>query len=131
MDANLLQELIMRAVEDAALRPQLVAVLSDARVAIPLDRGLENGVLPADFKPLTLNADQGFPVLATFTSPDKAAPWIKQQPAFQHVLVTGFGWAVSVARPPFGIAINPGYKYSFALSSAEVAALRAETGAAT
>jgi len=50
-----------------------VQALRVARVAVALDRGLENGALPADFKPLTLNVEQGFPVLAVFAGPDKAS----------------------------------------------------------
>lgn len=123
MDMDALEDLLMRATERAELRQPLLAALMGARLAVPLDKGLENGQLPADFKPLTLNAPQGFPVVAAFTSPKKAAPWIKQQPAFEHVLVTGFDWLLRITRPPFGIAVNPGYKYSIALSPAEVAAL--------
>ncbi|MFY2762494.1 SseB family protein [Arenimonas sp. MALMAid1274] len=123
---GLLEDLIIRSADNAALRPQLLAALRQSRIAVPLDKGLENGALPPDFKPLTLNADQGFPVLAIFTRPEKATPWIKQQPAFQHVLVTGFEWALRITRPPFGIAVNPGYKYSIALTPDEVAALRVE-----
>jgi hypothetical protein len=125
MDANALEALIMRTAGDPSLTPLLVEALRDSRVAVPLNKGLENGALPPDFKPLTLNAEQGFPVLATFTTPDRAGPWIKQQPVFQHVLVTAFSWAVAIARPPFGIAINPGYTYSVAFSPTEVAALLA------
>jgi len=95
-----------------------------SRLAVPLDKGLENGALPADFKPLTLNAQEGFPVLAVFTTPSKVTPWLKEQPAFQHSLVTGFAWAISITRPPFGIAVNPGYRHSLVLSPAEVEALR-------
>jgi hypothetical protein len=131
MDANALEALIMRTAGDPSLRPLLVEALRDSRVAVPLNKGLENGALPPDFKPLTLNAEQGFPVLATFTTPDRAAPWIKQQPAFQHVLVTAFSWAVDITRPPFGIAINPGYTYSVVFSPTEVAALLAASPTAS
>lgn len=123
MEASMLEEMIVRVVSEPETRPQLLAALLDSRIAVPLDRGLENGALPAGFKPLTLNAQQGFPVLAVFTTREKAAPWIEQQPAFRHVLVTGFDWAVRITRPPFGIAVNPGYKYSFVLSPAEAEAL--------
>ena len=123
MEASVLEEMIVRVVSEPETRPRLLAALLHSRIAVPLDRGLENGVLPTDFKPLTLNAQQGFPVLAVFTTREKAAPWIEQQPTFQHVLVTEFDWAVRITRPPFGIAVNPGYKYSFALSPAEVEAL--------
>ena len=125
MDTAALEDLIKATTADPALRPQLIEALMASRVAVPLDKGLHEGALPPDFKPLTLNAPEGFPVLAVFTSPDKAAPWLKQQPAFQHSLVTGFIWAVGITRPPFGIAVNPGYRHSLVLSPAEVEALRA------
>ncbi len=124
MDTASLEELISRFTAEPALRPQLIDALMASTVAVPLDKGLENGALPADFKPLTLNAPEGFPVLAVFTTPAKVTPWLKEQPAFQHSLVTGFDWAVSITRPPFGIAVNPGYRHAIALTPAEVGALR-------
>lgn len=126
MDTASLEDLIIRTTSEPDLRPQLVAGLLASRVAVPLDKGLENGALPRDFKPLTLNGPAGFPVLAVFTTPDKAAPWIKQQPAFQHALVTGFDWAVGITPPPFGIAVNPGYAHSLVLSPADVQALKSK-----
>jgi hypothetical protein len=127
MDAAPLEELIIRFTSEPEIRQQLVEALMGSRLAVPIDKTLENGVLPPDFKPLTLNAQQGFPVLAVFTTPDKAAPWLRQHPAFRHSLVTDFAWAVRMTRPPFGIAVNPGYRHSFVLSPAEVEALRSAT----
>lgn len=124
MDAMSLEELISRITLEPALRPRLVEALMASKVAVPLNKGLENGVLPADFKPLTLHAQEGFPILAVFTTPDKAAPWFKQQPDFKHALVTDFAWAIGITRPPFGIAVNPGYRYSLLLAPDEVEALR-------
>jgi hypothetical protein len=126
MDAPSLEALIVRSTGEPQLREQLVAALIESKIAIPLDRGLENGALPADFKPLTLNAQQGYPVLATFTTPDKATPWIQQHPEFENCLVTDFTWAVRLTQPPFGIAVNPGYKHAFTLSPAEVQAQAAQ-----
>lgn len=123
MEPAALEELIMRATEQPYLRPQLVAALLGSRVAVPLNKGLEDGALPADFKPLTLNAAQGFPVLGVFTTPGKVTPWLKEQPDFQHVLVTAFDWVVAITRPPFGIAVNPGYRYACVLSPDDVVAL--------
>jgi hypothetical protein len=131
MDVDSLETLILQLADDPGARAALIEKLPGFRVAIPLDKGLENGVLPAGFKPLTLNAPQGFPVLATFTTPDKAAPWIKEQPVFQHALVTEFAWAVGITRPPFGIAVNPGYTHSLLLTPSEVQALAERQRAAT
>ena len=127
MDAVQLEELISLATSDSALRPQVIDALMSSKLAVPLNKGLENGSLPPDFKPLTLNSPQGFPVIAVFTTPDKVTPWLKDQPAFQHSLVTNFTWAVAITRPPFGIAVNPGYRHSLVLSSSEVEALQSTT----
>jgi hypothetical protein len=131
MEADSLETMIVRATEEPGLRQDLIAALLTSRIAVPLDKGLENGELAADFKPLTLNSPQGFPVLAVFTTPDKATPWIKQQPEYGHVLVTGFEWALNITQPPFGIAVNPGYKYSLLLSPEEIATLVSIDGSAT
>ena len=69
-------------------------------------------------------------MLATFTGPEKVAPWVQREPEFKHCLVTDFGWALKATRPPFGIALNPGYKYSFVLAPAEVEALARQLGLA-
>ena len=131
MNASVLEDLIIRSASEPALRPELIRTLVSSRIAVPLNKGLENGALPPDFKPMTLNSTQGFPVLAVFTSPDKVAPWLKEQPEFQHSLVTEFNWALKITRPPFGIAVNPGYKHSVVLSPTEVEGLAAGTRAAT
>jgi hypothetical protein len=124
MDRESLESLLVRHAEEPAVRDELIAVLFQSKVAIPLDKGLEDGALPADFKPLCLNAEQGFPVVAIFTAPDKARPWLEQHPAFQHCLVTDFTWVARITPPPFGIALNPGYRYALALSPAEVASIK-------
>ena len=127
MDAAPLEELIIRTSADATLRLQLIEALLASKLAVPLNKGLEDGVLAPDFKPMTLNSPQGYPVLAVFTTPQKIAPWLKDQPDFQHSLVTDFTWAIGITRPPFGIAINPGYQHSVLLSPNEVEALRSTT----
>lgn len=119
MDASELDALIRAVSEGTATREALLAALRVSKVAVPLSKGLDHGALPPDARPMTLNAAEGFPVIATFTAVDKAAPWIKQQPSYANVLVADFAWALGWARPPFGIAVNPGYKYSFVMSANE------------
>ena len=43
---NVLEQLIMRATAEPAIRSELITMLLGSRVAVPLNRGLENGVLP-------------------------------------------------------------------------------------
>lgn len=120
MVANTVEALLVEFASKPEVREQLVEALVSSRVAVALNKGLEGGMLPPGCKPLTLKADQGFPVLATFTGPEKVSPWVQREPEFQHCLVTDFSWALGMTRPPFGIAVNPGYKHSFLLTPAEV-----------
>ena len=123
MVVNTLEALLVEFASSPENRAQLVEKLVESRVAVALNKSLENGALASDFKPLTLNAEQGFPVLATFTAPDKITPWVQREPEFKYSLVTEFSWALSITRPPFGIALNPGYRHSFVLAPAEVEVL--------
>ncbi len=123
---------MIRSVTDSPeSRPELIEALRQSKIAIPLNKGLEDGLLPKDFRPLTLNSPAGFPVLATFTSVEKAGPWVKNEPAYSNVLLTDFLWALSMTRPPFGLSVNPGYKYSFVMSPTEVQAVADGSSSAT
>ena len=73
----------------------------------------------------------GFAVLATFTTVAKAGPWVMNQPAYSNVLLTDFAWALGLTHPPFGLAVNPGYKYSFVMSPTDVQAVAARFRPAT
>ena len=131
MEASQLEQLIQSVTDNPEGRAGLIEALRQSRIAIPLNKGLENGSLPKDFRPLTLNSPAGFAVLATFTTVEKASPWVKNEPAYSNVLLTDFLWALSITRPPFGLAVNPGYKYSFVMSPSDVQAVSGSTRPAT
>ena len=131
MDASQLEQLIQSVTDNPEGRAGLIEALRQSRIAIPLNKGLENGSLPKDFRPLTLNSPAGFAVLATFTTVEKASPWVKNEPAYSNVLLTDFLWALSITRPPFGLAVNPGYKYSFVMSPSDVQSVAGSTRPAT
>jgi len=131
MEASQLEQLIQSVTDNPKSRAGLIEALRQSRIAIPLNKGLENGSLPKDFRPLTLNSPAGFAVLATFTTVEKASPWVRNEPAYSNVLLTDFLWALSITRPPFGLAVNPGYKYSFVMSPSDVQAVAGSTRPAT
>ena len=131
MDASQLEQLIQSVTDNPQERADLVEALLQSKIAVPLNRGLENGSLPKDFRPLTLNSPAGFAVLATFTTVDKAGPWVKNEPAYSNVLLTDFLWALGITHPPFGLAVNPGYKYSFVMSPTDVQAVADSSRSAT
>ena len=88
-----------------------------------LDKGVENGVIAKDFRPLWLKADQGFYVLAAFSTVAKAAPWVQREPVFANVLYTDFEWAIRMIPANAGLAIDPGYKWSLLIPPDELRTL--------
>lgn len=123
MDTERLDAMIAAASDDPAARATLVAALRGAKLAIPLDHGLVDGQLPPETRPLTLGGPAGFPVLASFSAVGKASPWLERHPDYAHVLFTSADWVLRFVQPPFGLAVNPGYRYSLLLTPDEVRAL--------
>jgi hypothetical protein len=130
MDATQLEQRLALAHQDPAQRAALLPLLAQAKVAVLLDHGVENGVLPRHARPLVLNDRDGRPGIAAFTSVDKTRPWVEREPAFRFALHTGFDWVVAIAPAGLGIALNPGYRFDLVLSASEVDAMRHAAGAA-
>ena len=124
MDTTELEALIVAVATGSRQRSDLVEALFTAKVAVLFNRGLEGGVLSSEARPLTLNSPEGFPILATFSSVEKAGPWVKNEPAYCHALYTDFSWALSTVPAEFGIGLNPGYKWSFLIPPVEVQSLK-------
>jgi SseB protein N-terminal domain len=124
MDATELEALVVAVATGSRQRSDLVEALLTAKVAVLLNRGLEWGALSSEAKPLTLNSPEGFPILATFSSVEKAGPWVKNEPAYGHALYTTFSWALGIMPADFGIGLNPGYKWSFLIPPVEVQSLK-------
>ncbi len=122
MDATVLEALIVKVAGGEVPRADLLTLLPSAKVALMLDKGLVNGVLAQDCRPFSLKADQGFFVLAAFSSVAKAAPWVQREPVFENVLYTGFESAIRMIPANAGLAINPGYKWSLLIPPNELRA---------
>lgn len=119
-----LESLVREVAEGRESREALVSGLMQSKVAILLDKGLENGQLAPDARFLVLNGPDGSPVIAAFTSVEKGSPWVKREPGFAFALNTAFSWVVQNTPGAAGIAINPGYKFDFRLSRDEVQSLK-------
>lgn len=128
MDTAELETLIVRTARGDATRDELLTALLASKVAILLDKGLEGDALANDARPLTLRADQGFPVLAVFSSVEKTKPWVQREPVYAHALYTDFDWALRIIPPRFGLAVNPGYQSSFLMAPDDVLTHRGPTG---
>jgi len=64
-------------------------------------------------KPLVLEAEDGTQVLALFTSPDRAKPFLKDFPAYSGGLLTEFKWVLEKTGSGHGVALNPGCEVGF------------------
>ena len=123
IDAAALEALIVKVAGGEVPRADLLTLLASAKVALMLDKGLENGMLANDCRPFSLKADQGFFVLAAFSSVAKAAPWVQREPVFANVLYTDFEWAIRMIPANAGLAIDPGYKRSLLIPPDELRTL--------
>lgn len=130
MEAAQLEHLVREAHEDPARRDALLETLRGAKVAVLLDRGLEDGQLAPQARPLVLHDRDGHPVLAAFTSVEKGKPWVQREPEYGFALYTQFEWVVRIAPAGVGIALNPGYRFHFGMAAEQVQAMKQQIRAA-
>jgi hypothetical protein len=64
-------------------------------------------------QPLVLEAEDGTRVLAVFTSPDRAKPFLKDFPLYGGGLLTEFKWVLEKMGTGHGVTINPGCEVGF------------------
>lgn len=64
-------------------------------------------------KPLVLEAEDGSRVLALFTSPERAKPFLKDFPRYKGGLLTEFKWVLEKMGAGHGVALNPGCEVGF------------------
>lgn len=64
-------------------------------------------------KPLVLQTEDGESVLALFTSPDRAKPFLKDFPDYRGGLLTEFKWVLEKVGTGHSIVLNPGCEVGF------------------
>lgn len=101
----------MLAAQHGADGPEaLVAALMEATVFMPV-KGTSGTVSfqrePCD-EPLMLNDKAGDPVLALFTSPERAKKFVRDFPGFAGGLLTDLKWIMERWGVDYTIALNPG-----------------------
>jgi hypothetical protein len=130
MDATTLEQRVRTVHEDASQRAALLQALPQSKVAVLLDKALEDGRLAHDARPLVLNDREGRPMIAVFTAVERATPWVQREPAYGFALYTQLDWVVRIAPQDVGIAVNPGYRFDLTVSAAEVADMKVALQAA-
>ena len=64
-------------------------------------------------KPLVLQTEEGESVLAVFTSPGRAKPFLKDFPAYKGGLLAEFKWVLEKLGSGHGVVLNPGCEVGF------------------
>lgn len=125
MDAGELERRIRATHDDASQRAPLLQALPQAKVAVLMDQGLQDGRLAPDARPLVLDDRDGHPMIAVFSSVERGTPWVQREPAYGHAVYTQCEWVLRIAPAGVGIAVNPGYRFDFLVRAAEVADMKA------
>jgi hypothetical protein len=128
VDAVQLERLVRETHVDPLRREAVLQALAVGKVALLFNRGVVNGKLPREARPLVLNGHEDAPVIAAFTSVDMTKPWVQREPEFGFALYTDFEWVVRITPPGVGIAINPGYQFDFSITAAQVQAMKRVPG---
>jgi len=74
-------------------------------------------------KPLTVEAEDGTPVLVLFTSPERAKPFLQDFPDYGGGLLSEFSWILDRIGSGVAIAINPGIEFGIDLEADNVTQL--------
>lgn len=88
----------------------LVAALMEAQVFMPVKDACDRTGTPRESatEPLVLNDEQGEPVLALFTSPERAKAFVRNFPGFAGGLLTDLQEIMARWGVDYAIALNPG-----------------------
>lgn len=74
--------------------------------------------------PMVLTNQEGKPVMAMFTAPERSTEWPKREPRFTHGLLTDFAWLLRGLAPGVGLVINPGLSAGLEMPASGVAQLK-------
>ena len=114
--SNELETSLLAAQNEEISSDDLLNILMNSQVFMPVRD--EMTALPdiqrsARAEPLTLNAEDGTPVLVLFSSPERAKDFIRDYPGFSGGMRTEFTRVLEKMGRDFGIALNPGLDVGF------------------
>ncbi|GAO37709.1 hypothetical protein SCT_3145 [Sulfuricella sp. T08] len=112
---NELEKKLLAAWEGSMSGDEFMHELMVSEVFMPIE---DDEVMPgvqrsAHAQPLVLEAEDGVKVLAVFTSPDRAKPFLKDFPQYGGGLLTEFKWVLEKMGAGHGVALNPGCEVGF------------------
>lgn len=112
---NELEKKLLAAWEGGISGDEFMRELLVSEVFMPIedDEVMQGVQRSSRAQPLVLEADDGTKVLAVFTSPDRAKPFLKDFPLYGGGLLTEFKWVLEKMGAGHGVALNPGCEVGF------------------
>jgi len=112
---NELEKKLLAAWEGSLSGDEFMQELLVSEVFMPIE---DDEVMPgvqrsSRAQPLVIEAEDGTKVIAVFTSPDRAKPFLKDFPHYGGGLLTEFKWVLEKMGAGHGVALNPGYEVGF------------------
>jgi hypothetical protein len=112
---NELEKKLLAAWEGSMSGDEFMQELLVSEVFMPIedDEVMQGVQRSSRAQPLVLEAEDGTQVVAVFTSPDRAKPFLKDFPLYGGGLLTEFKWVLEKMGAGHGIALNPGCEVGF------------------
>lgn len=107
--ANDLERQLVDCQQSRVELPLFLEFLLASQVFVLLDREIPEDDPRLTSNPLVLTSPRGYLVVALFTSPDRATPFLDLAPTFSYGLLVNARWLLTVLEPAVGIALNPGW----------------------
>ena len=123
---NDLERHVLAAQQGRMTSDDLLRVLMDAQVFMPVadeKPAVLNIQRSTHAQPLFLSGEDGGPVLALFSSPERAKPFVADCPGFEGGLLVEFKWVLEKMGSGYAIALNPGSEIGFDMEPGTVADL--------
>lgn len=107
--ANPLEEQLLAAQEGRISGEEFMTALLSAQLFMPIHEAQGNaGVQTSQTaRPLSLENDQGEPIVILFTSPERAKPFVADFPGYEGGLLAEFSWILEKLGMGYGLSINP------------------------
>ncbi|MDH5784038.1 MAG: SseB family protein [Chromatiales bacterium] len=96
-----------------------MAALLNSELFMPIlneKPGVDNLQTSQTAHPLTLEDEEGYQVVALFTSPERGKAFLAAYPDYQGGLLAEFTWILEKLGSGLGLTINPGWESGFDMS---------------
>ena len=113
---NELEAQIIAAQEGRITSDDLLQTLMGSQVFMPVQdekAPVLNVQRSTRAQPLVLSAEEGTPILALFSSPERAKPFLENYPGFTGGILESFKWVLQNMGSGYGIMLNPDSELGF------------------